>query len=304
MRGASGLTPVVLWDGRALKCAFEETKKEFCRHVNESYQLNNSSMHLMEGDKFKDDRERISHANEKVLNVLREKNESMLTPALCSALNSETGVVFKAGVSCSGSQKEEPACKLGLAALCLAVEEQDGLALECAYEKEPKGKYICQKVEDAYIQNIEAEKALEGGTFKDDRERIHFTNQRVRDVLTKNETSEVKWALYIAVGSETNALFQLMVSCTGSQKEKPACQKGIEALCSAMEELLNAIMQLDGDEGIPYEEFLSLQLKGTKCCGKHCYLMGLKVLNALHSWLPDHIGSSTLTQIPNESESN
>ncbi|VDL80446.1 unnamed protein product [Nippostrongylus brasiliensis] len=111
------------WDGRALECAYKEKSPAFCKHVNESYQLNNSSQHLLGGATFKEDRGRISRANEKVLAVLKLNDKSELKTALCGALDSETHAVFNAGASCSGSEKETDACNLGLASLCLATEE-------------------------------------------------------------------------------------------------------------------------------------------------------------------------------------
>ncbi|VDL72910.1 unnamed protein product [Nippostrongylus brasiliensis] len=110
-------------DGRALKCAYEEESEEFCKHVKEAYQLNNSSKHLLKGDTFKDDRERISRTIQQVREVLKEKYESGLIPALCRAMDWETITLFGARGSCSGSQKESQACKVGLTPLCLAVEE-------------------------------------------------------------------------------------------------------------------------------------------------------------------------------------
>ncbi|WKY12532.1 hypothetical protein Q1695_003817 [Nippostrongylus brasiliensis] len=112
------------WDGQALECAYREQSEQFCLHVNESYQLNNSSEHLFTGDKFKDDRERISRANEKVLAVLKLSKKSAVKKALCSALESETTAVFSAGVSCSGSEKTTDACELGLTGRQLSNKEQ------------------------------------------------------------------------------------------------------------------------------------------------------------------------------------
>ncbi|VDL72908.1 unnamed protein product [Nippostrongylus brasiliensis] len=105
----------------ALECAYK--KKKFCGPVKEAYQLNNSSQHLLVGDKFKEDRERIFLANEKVLDVLKEKNKSGLIPALRSVFESETNAVFQVKVSCTGSQKTKDACNLGITAICLATEE-------------------------------------------------------------------------------------------------------------------------------------------------------------------------------------
>ncbi|WKY12540.1 hypothetical protein Q1695_003822 [Nippostrongylus brasiliensis] len=110
------------WEGRALKCAYKN--QTFCGPVKQAYQLNSLSMFFLKGDKFKEDRERLSLANGKVLIVLKKENKSELIPALRNVFDSETNAIFQVKVSCSGGEKETAECQLGITAICLATEHE------------------------------------------------------------------------------------------------------------------------------------------------------------------------------------
>ncbi|WKY12514.1 hypothetical protein Q1695_003808 [Nippostrongylus brasiliensis] len=132
-----------------------------------------------------------------------------------------------------------------------------------------------------------AEAALKGYTFKDDRERVSFANQNIRNVLKKNETVEVMTGLYIALESECNALFHVLISCGRSQNGTQACKEGMEALCTALEDLVEAAMELaHGDQGNEiygaYEKLAASKLNGGSC-GWQSYHVGVNVSNALQS---------------------
>ncbi|VDL79309.1 unnamed protein product [Nippostrongylus brasiliensis] len=147
--------------------------------------------------------------------------------------------------------------------------------------------YFCQKVKDAHRQNTVAETALEGATFKDDRQRISLANQNIRIVLKKSELTEVIPALSIALSSECNALFHVISSCTGSQNGTEACREGMGALCTALEDLVEAAAQLARGDQVEkiydaQQELETSKLNG-ESCGWQSYYVGLNVSNALQS---------------------
>ncbi|VDL76645.1 unnamed protein product [Nippostrongylus brasiliensis] len=112
---------IIIKDGQALKCAYKD--QTFCGPVKRAHELNSLSKFFLEGDKFKEDRERLSLANGKVLIVLKKENKSELIPALRNVFDSETNAIFQVKVSCSGSANGTYPCQLGITAICLATEQ-------------------------------------------------------------------------------------------------------------------------------------------------------------------------------------
>ncbi|VDL67961.1 unnamed protein product, partial [Nippostrongylus brasiliensis] len=147
-------------DGRALKCAYQEQSEQFCRRVNESYQLNNSTEHLLSDYTFRDARERVRVTERKIIAVLKQSEKSALTTALCSALGSEIDAVFILRVGCKGSQIEKDACNLGIPGLCLGMEEMVKASMEIT-EVEKKDQ----------IKNV-----LEGYEAKNKTDRLEWAN--------------------------------------------------------------------------------------------------------------------------------
>ncbi|WKY12518.1 hypothetical protein Q1695_003810 [Nippostrongylus brasiliensis] len=115
------------WDGRALRCAYQQQSEQFCRHVNESYQLNNSTEHLLDSYTFRDAKERVLDTEQKILDVLKLSEKSALTPALCTALDSEINAVFSLRVGCGGSQKMKDPCNLDRNCLSLYLLFSSGM---------------------------------------------------------------------------------------------------------------------------------------------------------------------------------
>ncbi|VDL72909.1 unnamed protein product [Nippostrongylus brasiliensis] len=129
-------------DGQALNCQTESAN--FCNQLTFAYDANTMAEHNLDGDKFKDDRKRVSLANQRVLDVLKKRNESELRDALRRALYSETHALFNVRVSCKGQERWSSACQLGASFLCFATEGLVNAIIEMAEGVQKK------KISNAY----------------------------------------------------------------------------------------------------------------------------------------------------------